>query len=120
MSLSNIDNDRVHLANECTYLAWVRTDISLMGFGVVIAKLRYIFAGAALAPPTRGIVHASDIGLIFVTVGLFTVALSAWRYCVAHGQIRQQAYRSSMIVPMILSTIVIVGLPIIWYLVESA
>jgi putative membrane protein len=33
---------RDHLANERTYLAWIRTGIATMGFGVVIAKLRFI------------------------------------------------------------------------------
>ena len=31
---------RDHLANERTYLAWMRTAISLMGFGVVIVRYR--------------------------------------------------------------------------------
>ena len=35
------DDERIrdHLANERTYLAWLRTGMAMMGFGVVIAKL---------------------------------------------------------------------------------
>ena len=33
-----------HLANERTFLAWFRTAISLLGFGILIAKLRFAVA----------------------------------------------------------------------------
>ena len=38
----NSSRVRDHLANERTYLAWMRSAIALMGFGVVIVRLRYI------------------------------------------------------------------------------
>src|ERR1700689_5438043 len=62
---TSTDDGRVrdHLANERTYLAWTRTGVAIMGFGVVIARLRYLFPSNALTPPVRGIVHAADIGL---------------------------------------------------------
>ena len=37
----NANSARDHLANERTYLAWIRTAVALMGFGVVIVRLRY-------------------------------------------------------------------------------
>ena len=33
-----IDDPRVYLAAERTFLAWIRTSVSLMGFGFVIAR----------------------------------------------------------------------------------
>jgi putative membrane protein len=111
---------RDHLANERTYLAWMRTGIATMGFGVVIAKLRYLFPPTALTPPSRGIIHASNIGLLFTVIGLLTVMLSAWRYIVVQEQIRQQSYRTSKELVLLFSGIVILlGLLIVWYLVES-
>jgi putative membrane protein len=113
------DDDRMsdHLANERTYLAWLRTGMSMMGFGVVIAKLRYLFLAEALTPPTAGIVHASNIGLLFALIGLFIIMASGWRYIVVQNQIRQRRYRSSKNIVVILSTTVIVlGLLIVWYL----
>ena len=34
------DRVREHLANERTYLAWMRSAISLIGFGLVIVRIR--------------------------------------------------------------------------------
>ena len=125
LSIMNSPNDdervRDHLANERTYLAWTRTGMATMGFGVLIAKLRYLFAGLALEPPSRGIVHASDIGLVFTVVGLLIVCLSAWRFTAIQKQIRQSTYRSSKTLIMGLSGVVIVlGMAIVWYLIQSS
>jgi putative membrane protein len=116
------DNERVrdHLANERTYLAWMRTGISTMGFGVVIAKLRYIFPPSALTPPTRGIVHASNIGLVFTVIGLVIVTLSSRRYLITQEQIRQQRYTTSNRIVVLFSAVVsVLGLLIIWYLAQG-
>ncbi len=116
------DDGRVrdHLANERTYLAWMRTGIATMGFGVVIAKLRYLFAPSALTPPVRGIIHAANIGLLFTVLGLLTVIFAAWRYVVVQEQIRQQRYQTSKLLVLLFSAIVIVlGLLIVWYLIEG-
>lgn len=43
------DRVRDHLANERTYLAWMRSGIALLGFGVVIRIIR-----PPLAPQTPG------------------------------------------------------------------
>jgi putative membrane protein len=54
---------RDHLANERTYLAWMRTAISLMGFGVVIVRLRF-FKPPVTSTPGNG----WKLGLIFSLV----------------------------------------------------
>ncbi len=40
---ANSSRTREHLANERTYLAWIRIAIAMMGFGVVIVRLRLFF-----------------------------------------------------------------------------
>ncbi len=117
------DDERVrdHLANERTYLAWLRTGIATMGFGVVIAKLRYLFPPNALTPPSRGIVHASNIGLLFTIIGLLTVVLSARHFLPVQGQIREHRYvASGGLVLTFAAIVVLMGLLIIWYLIDSA
>jgi putative membrane protein len=112
---------RDHLANERTSLAWTRTGIALMGFGLVIARLRYLFPPNALTPPSRGLIHASNLGLVFTIVGLLTVVLSAWRYRVVQKELREQRYRSSQSLVMVFTAIIaLLGLLILWYLVQSS
>ncbi|MER6527116.1 DUF202 domain-containing protein [Streptomyces sp. NPDC001508] len=60
---------RDHLANERTYLAWLRTGISMAALGVAVAK----FA------PHRGI-HAVASGGILLLAGLLISGYGTYRY----------------------------------------
>ena len=78
---------RDHLANERTYLAWMRTAISLMGFGVVIVRLR------AFHPPLKyqpG--NGWRLGLLFSLIGLVTVLLSTQHYFAVRHDIDEDTY----------------------------
>lgn len=66
---------RDRLANERTYLAWMRTAIAMMGFGVVIIRLRLL--QPALMPHS-GI--GWKLGLMFSLVGLVSLLFSTRRY----------------------------------------
>ena len=116
------DDGRVrdHLANERTYLAWLRTGIATMGFGIVIAKLRWVFPASSLAPPAQGVIHASNIGLILTIFGLLTVVLALQRFLVVQKQIRSGRYTSSaLLVIACTGLITLLGVLILWYLAES-
>lgn len=66
---------REHLANERTYLAWMRTAIAMMGFGMVIVRLR------VFQPPLMPHLGVSwKLGLLFSLVGLLTVLFSSQHY----------------------------------------
>lgn len=81
---------RDHLANERTYLAWMRTAIALMGFGVVIARLRYL-----LAPEEKGTGQGWALGLLFISTGLLTVLLSTQHYFMVLQAIDSNTYEPS-------------------------
>ncbi|MFQ4136938.1 YidH family protein [Nodosilinea sp. PGN35] len=66
---------RDHLANERTYLAWMRTGVALIGFGVLIARLRYL-----VSPDVPGTGQGWLVGLALCCIGLITVILSTWHY----------------------------------------
>lgn len=83
----NSSRVRDHLANERTYLAWMRTAISLMGFGVVIARLRF-FKPPITTTPGNG----WKLGLIFSLVGLITVLLSTHHYFAVRHDIDEDTY----------------------------
>lgn len=83
----NSSRVRDHLANERTYLAWMRTAISLMGFGVVIIRLR-AFQVPLLHRPGIG----WKLGLLFSLVGLLTVLLSTQHYFNVRYDIDEDTY----------------------------
>ena len=78
---------RDHLATERTYLAWMRTAVGLMGFGVVILRLR---AFQPIAVPGPG--YGWKLGLLFSGVGLLTVLLSTFQYFVVRRDIEEDSY----------------------------
>jgi putative membrane protein len=72
---------RDHLANERTFLAWVRTSVSLMGFGVVIARLRFLTLIAPTPPdPGASPARSTLLGLAFVAVGLLSLLFAAHNF----------------------------------------
>lgn len=87
-----------HLANERTYLAWVRTAIGVMAFGFVIVKFSlfvkhlYIFSNAP--PVDHGQDYAKLIGLLMVIFGGIILLMSYLRYLNIERQLNTGTYRS--------------------------
>jgi putative membrane protein len=73
---------RVQLAAERTLLAWVRTGLSLMGFGFVVARfglfLHELAAGHGEPVHSRG--GSLWIGVALVALGVMVLVVSASRY----------------------------------------
>jgi putative membrane protein len=102
---------RDHLANERTYLAWMRTAISLMGFGVVIVRLRFF-----KPPVTNTPGNGWKLGLIFSLVGLATVILSTYHYFAVRHDIDEDMYEPPDRWVLIFSlTITLLGAGVIFY-----
>lgn len=79
---------RDHLANERTYLAWMRTAIALLGFGIVIARLRHF-----LLPNTPG---GGLLALGLALSGLSTIVLSTWHYLAVLRAIERNRYEPNV------------------------
>jgi putative membrane protein len=88
--IQNPSRVRDHLANERTYLAWMRTAIALMGFGVVIVRLRH-FQPPLLPHPGAG----WKLGLVFSLIGLVTVLLATQHYFAVRHAIDEDTYQPS-------------------------
>lgn len=84
----NPNRIRDHLANERTYLAWMRSGIALLGFGVLIVRIRVLKPPLAPQPPGNG----WKLGLAFTLVGLLMVALSAFHYFGVRNDIEDDTY----------------------------
>jgi putative membrane protein len=84
----NPNRVRDHLANERTYLAWMRTAVALMGFGVLIVRLRYI-----VPPELQEKTHGWELGLVFTLVGLVTVVTCTAQYFGVLEAIERDTYQ---------------------------
>lgn len=105
-----------HLANERTFLAWFRTAISLLGFGILIAKLRFLEAAAGLGQSAG--VRSTRLGLAFAVGGLLTLVLSAWQYWRTKQMIDSGNYQSPVQIIFAFSAVAIaLGLASVVYLV---
>lgn len=84
----NPNRIRDHLANERTYLSWMRSGISLLGFGVLIVRIRVLRPPLAPQPPGYG----WKLGLAFSIAGLLMVGLSCWHYFGVRNDIEDDHY----------------------------
>lgn len=69
---------RVVQANERTLLAWIRTGLALMAFGVVIARVGMMVRGTEPASLASG--SSGWIGAFLVAAGTLSNLLAAIRY----------------------------------------
>lgn len=108
----NPNRIRDHLANERTYLAWMRSGVALMGFGVLIVRLRILRPPMAPQPPGAG----WKLGLAFAIAGLLSVLLSTQHYFAVRKDIEEDTYEPPDRWVILSSlTIVLLGLGVIYY-----
>jgi putative membrane protein len=113
-----------HLANERTFLAWIRTSIALMGFGFVVVKFSLFIRQLSLVLttklilPTKG--YSSQIGILLVAIGALMAFLSFLRYRSTERQLMNSDYRPSFLLAIFLTIAILVisGL-LVYYLIPS-
>ena len=77
---------RTHLANERTFLAWFRTGLTLVAFGLV--------GGQFLTPDVQaGFPVVRTLSTIAVATGIFLVLVGAQRYIDGRTRIDSAAFR---------------------------
>ena len=127
---SRVINRRVHMANERTFLAWIRTSIGIMAFGFVVEKFAlfmkqwsYFLGKTGLPsyqppPPSRG--YSSVFGIFLVGLGAVMGLLSFIRYKKVERQIDEDTYQPSLILDILLAiSILAIGIFLIIYLIHS-
>ncbi len=115
---------RVHMANERTFLAWIRTSIGIMAFGFVVERfalfvkqISYIL-GRELAPPAHG--HSALLGILLVGLGALMAVLAFVRYKKVERQIDEDTYQPSKILDALLAlSVLAIGVFLMVYLVHS-
>lgn len=112
------------LANERTFLAWVRTSIALMGFGFVIVKfavfIRYLsltMGSAATRPENR---YSAFVGLMMVVLGAVLATLAYTRYRSIEKQLQQNAYFPTKWLTVVVTISIVIGsILLVYYLLPN-
>lgn len=127
-STSKIRNRRVHMANERTFLAWIRTSIGIMAFGFVVEKFALFIKQMSLilgkanignaVPPSHG--YSAIVGILLVGLGTLMGLLAFIRYKKIERQIDEDKYKQSFILDLLLTiTVLAVGIFLVIYLINS-
>jgi putative membrane protein len=86
-----------HLANERTYLAHLRTSVSLMSFGIAVNRFSVFLEQSDLAPgtphPASRLVSSERFGIDMVALGMALLAWAAVHYYLVLRQIERQDFR---------------------------
>ena len=113
-----------HLANERTFLAWIRTSIALMGFGFVVVKFSLFVKQLSLMLADKTVVPAKGfsayIGISLVVIGALTALIGFIRYWQIRKQILNRNFAPSFNLLLLLTiAVVIVSIMLIWYLLPN-
>ena len=104
---------REHLANERTFLAWIRTSIALMGFGFVIVKFALflkqisIMLEGKLVIPSKG--FSAVVGVVMVGLGILIAIFAFWQFRRIGKQLNKDSYVPSNMLSVFLTLAILIG-----------
>jgi uncharacterized membrane protein YidH (DUF202 family) len=125
---AKLPNRRVHMANERTFLAWIRTSIGIMAFGFVvekfalfIKKLSYFLGKPGLTeaiPPSKG--YSTVFGIILVAMGALMGVLAFIRFKKVEREIDDDTYQPSALLDILVAIgILAIGMFLVFYMIHS-
>ena len=126
-----MDKIKDHLANERTFLAWIRTGIGIMAFGFVVekfslflAKIETLIIKSPLASEHNMDIHlrkySAVFGIILVLIGAVMNILAYVKYKQIRKQIIINDFKSTFLLDFILTMIVfLIGLILSIYLTTN-
>jgi putative membrane protein len=109
---NSIERSREHLANERTFLAWIRTSITLMGFGFIIVRFTLFLKQLSLLfetnkVPTKG--YSAIIGVVIVAIGVLITILAFIQYKKNYMKLKNNYFVSSSLLSLFITLIVLTG-----------
>lgn len=124
-----VKNRRLHLANERTFLAWIRTSISIMAFGFVMERFSLFISQLACLLGQKETTHSitsgnphlsSVLGIVLIAFGALIGFLALIRYKKIEKQIDDDTYRPSFVLDFLLAMcLLVVGLFFVFYFIQS-
>ncbi|MDO8737014.1 MAG: DUF202 domain-containing protein [Thermoleophilia bacterium] len=88
------------LANERTFLAWIRTGIALLAFGFVVEKAGSFLeaiSGDISAKQHNFVRYSGVAGIVLMLSGAFIIAISTWRFWIIDRSIRRGECETSVV-----------------------
>ena len=119
-----IERYRDHAANERTYLAWVRTGITVMVLGFIVEKFEIFLAGLTglLTDETHKISQSTGaryVSLALVTLGVLVILAGAIRFFRVKAELDAPdgvRFRGTVLVLMLTGALLVFGLYLLLYL----
>jgi putative membrane protein len=111
---------RDHLANERTFLAWVRTSVAVVVFGFAIGRfaiaMRQLTAFQGQAPKSTGL--SVWMGTISILAGIVMAVAGLMRYRRTRAQLEEGKFEpAGIIVDMVTILTVLFGVALAGYLI---
>ncbi|WP_246263864.1 YidH family protein [Metallosphaera tengchongensis] len=94
-----------HMANERTFLAWIRTGVALIGFGFVIAKFS-IFLEVLKGVKSGG--HSLEFGEVMIALGGLVIGYGLAVYLLTERDLRDGTYRPRYFMNSVFAVVVLV------------
>jgi putative membrane protein len=108
------------MANERTYLAWVRTGIAIVALGFVVAKFQLLINELFPSAPTSSIHLSLVIGVVLVAMGGLLQVMALIRFRKNQAMIRVGDYEPTSTIETAVSTATfIVAVLLIVYLLVT-
>jgi putative membrane protein len=121
-------NHTSHLANERTFLAWIRTNLGIMAFGFVVEKFSFFVEEIAVILGKAGLQqsgsslqgYSSIFGISLVSIGALLCIFVYFQYKRTEKQIDDDTYLpSNRLVTLLASFVFLIGVFLIIYLIAS-
>lgn len=130
---AKVGNPQVHMANERTFLAWIRTSIGIMAFGFVIERFAFFikklsfFITRYKIPELQfpilnnsSMGYSSIFGIVLVAVGALLGVSSFVRFMKTEKEIDEDAYRPSLVLDIIVTMgMFATGIFIVIYMIHN-
>jgi putative membrane protein len=109
-----------HLANERTFLAWVRTGIAVMAFGFVIERFGLLLRELGLKvglSSSSSIPYSKWLGIVVAILGMIMLIVALFHFVHVRRTIDEERYKPGLLFPIVLTCIAsLIGLLLAIYL----